>query len=48
MAIRCNLSTYMGRDRKKIQDVCNDTGLAYNTVMNLYRENVKREDFSTL
>ena len=46
--IRCKLSTLMGRDRKKIQDVCNETGLARNTVANLYRDVATRVDYNTM
>ena len=46
--IKCNLSTYMGRDRKKIQDVVNETGLARNTVGNLYRDKATRIDYDTI
>lgn len=38
----------MGRDKKNIQDVCNETGLARNTVANLYNERATRIDFSTM
>ena len=33
--IKCNLCTYMGNNRMKIQDVCDKTGLARTTVGNL-------------
>lgn len=46
--IRCNLSIFMGRDRKKIQDVCNETGLARNTVANLYNDKAARVDYRTM
>ena len=46
--IKCNLSLYMGRDRKKIQDVVNETGLARNTVGNLYRDKASRIDYDTI
>lgn len=46
--IKCNLSILMGRDRKNIQDVCNDTGLARNTVSNLYYERATRVDYNTI
>lgn len=46
--IRCNLSTLMGRDKKNIQDVCNVTGLARNTVKNLYNESAGRVDYNTI
>ncbi|MCR5790368.1 MAG: helix-turn-helix transcriptional regulator [Lachnospiraceae bacterium] len=46
--IKCNLSSLMGRDRKNIQDVCNETGLARNTVANLYHDRAKRVDYETM
>lgn len=46
--IKCNLSMLMGRDRKKIQDVCNETGLARNTVANLYNDKAVRVDYRTM
>lgn len=38
----------MGRDRKKIQDVTNETGLARNTVGNLYKDKATRIDYDTI
>lgn len=46
--IKCKLSEMMGRDKKKIQDVCNETGLARNTVANLYNEKATRIDYNTM
>ena len=46
--VKCNLSAFMGRDKKKIQDVCNETGLARNTVANLYKEKAARVDYNTM
>ncbi|MCU7381016.1 helix-turn-helix transcriptional regulator [Clostridiales Family XIII bacterium ASD5510] len=46
--VKCKLSLLMGRDRKKIQDVCNETGLARNTVANLYNDKAGRIDFTTI
>ena len=46
--IKCNLSILMGRDKKKIQYVCNETGLARNTVANLYNEKATRVDYNTM
>ena len=46
--VKCNLSSLMGRDKKKIQDVCNETGLARNTVANLYNEKATRVDYNTM
>ena len=48
MAVKCNLSTLMGTKKVNIQDVCDKTGLARNTVAFLYREKVKRIDFETI
>ncbi len=38
----------MGRDRKNVQDVCNETGLARNTVSNLYYDKATRVDYNTI
>lgn len=46
--IKCNLSILMGRDRKNIQDVCNETRLARNTVANLYYDKASRVDYNTM
>ena len=46
--IRCNLSTLMGKNRYKIQDVCEKTGLARGTVSNLYHDKMQRMDYDTL
>ena len=46
--IKCNLCTYMGNNRMKIQDVCDKTGLARNTVGNLYRDTATRVDYNTM
>ena len=46
--VKCNLSLLMGRDKLNIQDVCNATGLARNTVANLYKDTVKRIDYKTI
>lgn len=48
MPIKCKLSTLMGMNRMKIQDVCDKTGLARNTVAPLYHDKAKRVDYSTL
>jgi putative transcriptional regulator len=48
MPIKCNLSTLMGANRLNIQDVCDKTGLARNTVAFLYHDKVKRVDYATL
>ena len=46
--VKCNLSRLMGEHRMKIQDVCNATGLARNTVANLYNDKAKRIDYDTI
>lgn len=46
--IKCNLSILMGRDKKNVQDVCNETGLARNTVSNLYYDKATRVDYNTI
>ena len=45
MSIKCNLSTLMGKHKMTIQDVCNQTGLARNTVSFLYQNAIS---FKTL
>jgi putative transcriptional regulator len=42
------LSEVMGRKRLKISDVIDKTGLARNTVAELYHARAKRVDFETL
>ncbi|MEC0242788.1 helix-turn-helix transcriptional regulator [Paenibacillus dokdonensis] len=42
------LSEIMGRERLKISDVINRTGLARNTVADLYHGRAKRVDLETL
>jgi putative transcriptional regulator len=46
--IKCNLSILMGKEKMNIQDVCNATGLARNTVGNLYRDTATRVDYNTI
>lgn len=46
--VRCNLSMLMGKNRKNVQDVCNETGLARNTVSNLYYDRAARIDYNTI
>lgn len=46
--IKCNLSILMGKEKMKIQDVCNATGLARNTVGNLYKDTATRIDYNTI
>ena len=48
MAIRCNLSTLMGQNRYKIQDVHEKTGLSRTAISSLYHDNVQRYDQETL
>ena len=48
MAVRCNLSTLMGRQRYSIQDVHILTGLSRSTVSSLYNDKATRIDFDTL
>ncbi len=48
MRIKCNLSIYMGQKKWSIQDVCNQTGLARNTVGKLYHESATRIDYETI
>lgn len=46
--VKCNLSRLMGEKRMNIQEVCNVTGLARNTVANLYNDKAKRIDYNTI
>lgn len=48
MAVKCKLSTLMGKNRMSIQDVCNQTGLSKNTVSFLYHEKNNTIKFETL
>ncbi len=48
MSIKCHLSTLMGTHKMTIQDVCNETGLARNTVSFLYHEKQNAINFETL
>ena len=48
MSIKCNLSTLMGKHKMTIQDVCNQTGLARNTVSFLYHEKQNAISFNKL
>ena len=48
MAVKCKLSTLMGKNKMSIQDVCNQTGLARNTVSFLYHEKNNTIKFETL
>lgn len=38
----------MGIKKMNIQDVCNETGLARNTVANLYKDKAARIDYNTI
>ena len=46
--IKNKLSEVMGRERMKISDVINATGLARNTVAELYHDRAKRIDLDTV
>lgn len=46
--IKCNLSILMGKEKMNTQDVCNATGLARNTVGNLYKDTATRIDYNTI
>ena len=46
--VKCNLSALMGAKRKNIQEICNATGLARNTVTNLYKDKATRVDYNTM
>lgn len=48
MKIKSNLSTLMGQYRYSIQDVHIKTGLARNTISNLYNDKARRIDYDTL
>lgn len=48
MAIRCNLSTLMGKKRYQIKDVHEKTGLARNTISKLYNDRATRIDYATI
>ena len=48
MSIHCKLSTLMGENRYKIQDVNNQTGLSRATISNLYHDKMQRIDYETL
>lgn len=48
MAIHCNLSTLMGKNRYTIQDVHQQTGLSRNTISNLYNDKASRIDYETV
>lgn len=48
MAVKCNLSLLMGREKYQIQDVHVKTGLSRNTISSLYNEKSTRIDFATI
>ena len=48
MAISSTLSSMMGKHRYTIQYVHEQTGLARNTISNLYNDKATRIDFDTL
>ncbi|MGL5436951.1 MAG: helix-turn-helix domain-containing protein [Lachnospiraceae bacterium] len=48
VAVKCNLSTLMGRYRYNIQDVCQKAGLSRGTVSSLYHDKTQRIDYETL
>lgn len=46
--IKSNLSRLMGEKRVRVQDVCRATGLARNTVSNLYKDKAEMIRYDTL
>ncbi len=48
MLIKSNLSTLMGKNRFRIKDVHERTGLSRNTISNLYYDKATRIDYETL
>lgn len=48
MAVKCNLSLLMGREKYQIKDVHIKTGLSRNTISSLYNEKSTRIDFNTI
>lgn len=48
MAIHCNLSTLMGRERYTIQEVHEKTGLSRKAISNLYNDKATRIDLVTI
>ncbi len=46
--IRCHLSTLMGRDKLRISDVAQKTGLNRSTITALYHESTTRIDLSAI
>lgn len=48
MGIHCKLSTILGEKRLKMADVVRGTGLARDTVRNLYYDKTRRVDYEVL
>lgn len=48
MAVKCDLSTLMGRKRYSIEDVHRLTGLSRSSVSNLYNDKATRIDYATI
>lgn len=48
MAVRCHLSTLMGKYRYSIKDVAAKTNLAYGTVAKFYHDTSTRIDYDTI
>lgn len=48
LMIRCHLSTLMGRDKLRISDVAQKTGLNRSTITALYNETATRVDLTTI
>ncbi|HOJ77042.1 MAG TPA: helix-turn-helix transcriptional regulator [Bacillota bacterium] len=48
MGIHCKLSTILGVKRLKMADVVRGTGLARDTVRNLYYDKTRRVDYEVL
>lgn len=48
MGIHCRLSTILGAKRLKMSDVVRGTGLARDTVRNLYYDKTRRVDYEVL
>lgn len=46
--IRCHLSTFMGRDKLRISDVAQRTGLNRSTITALYNETATRVDLPAI
>lgn len=46
--IKCKLSILMGFEKVNMQDIHEATGINRNTISNLYHDELKRVDYSTL